>query len=54
MDKENHSRIITSIIEPDTDAYDLTEMHDYFFEKGFTIYPGKVNNYNTRPLQKAR
>jgi 2-aminoethylphosphonate aminotransferase len=47
IDKEHHSKIITSIIEPNTDAYNFDEMHDFFFEKGFTIYPGKVNNYNT-------
>jgi 2-aminoethylphosphonate-pyruvate transaminase len=47
IDKEHHSRIITSVIEPKTDAYNFDEMHDYFFEKGFTIYPGKVNNYDT-------
>lgn len=47
IDKKHHSRIITSIIEPNTEAYDFNEMHDYFFEKGFTIYPGKVNNYDT-------
>ncbi len=47
IDKEHHSRIITSIIEPHVEAYNFNEMHDYFFEKGFTIYPGKVNNYDT-------
>jgi len=47
IDKEHHSRIITSIIEPKTEAYNFNEMHDYFFERGFTIYPGKVNNYDT-------
>ena len=47
IDKEYHSKIITSIIEPDTEKYNFEEMHDFFFEKGFTIYPGKVNNYNT-------
>ncbi|MET2983695.1 2-aminoethylphosphonate aminotransferase [Aureibaculum conchae] len=47
IDKEYHSKIITSILEPKTDAYDFNEMHDYFFERGFTIYPGKVNNYDT-------
>lgn len=47
IDKEYHSKIITSIIEPKVDGYDFNEMHDYFFEKGFTIYPGKVNNYET-------
>lgn len=47
IDREHHSKIITSIIEPKSDKYDFNEMHDYFFEKGFTIYPGKVNNYDT-------
>ena len=47
VEKEHHSRIITSIIEPSTEKYDFDEMHDFFFEKGFTIYPGKVNNYDT-------
>lgn len=47
IDKAHHSRIITSIVEPDVPNYDFDEMHNYFFEKGFTIYPGKVNNYNT-------
>ena len=22
-------------------------MHDYFYERGFTIYPGKVEDFNT-------
>ena len=47
IDKKYHSKIITSIIEPKVAAYDFDKMHDYFFEKGFTIYPGKVNNYST-------
>lgn len=47
IDKKYHSKIITSIIEPKNEAYNFEEMHDFFFEKGFTIYPGKVNNYDT-------
>jgi 2-aminoethylphosphonate-pyruvate transaminase len=47
IDREHHSRIITSVLEPKVEKYDFNEMHDYFFEKGFTIYPGKVNNYDT-------
>ncbi|WP_223549130.1 2-aminoethylphosphonate aminotransferase [Aestuariivivens sp. NBU2969] len=47
IDRKYHSKIITSIIEPKTEAYDFDEMHDYFFDRGFTIYPGKVNNYDT-------
>jgi len=47
IDKEHHSKIITSIIEPKSEKYDFDEMHDFFYEKGFTIYPGKINNFDT-------
>lgn len=47
IDREHHSKIITSIIEPKSEKYNFDEMHDYFFERGFTIYPGKVNDYDT-------
>ena len=42
---EYHSKIITSIFMPD--GVDFNDMHDYFFERGFTIYPGKVADFNT-------
>jgi glycerol-3-phosphate cytidylyltransferase len=45
VEDEFHSKIITSIFIPD--GVDFNEMHDYFFEKGFTIYPGKVEDFNT-------
>ncbi|OAS89404.1 MULTISPECIES: 2-aminoethylphosphonate aminotransferase [Metabacillus] len=47
VDKNSHSRIITSIIEPSQPTYDFNEMHDYFYRNGFTIYPGKVNTLQT-------
>ena len=47
IDKKYHSKIITSIIEPSVSGYDFDKMHDYLLDRGFTIYPGKVNNYNT-------
>ena len=47
IDREHHSKIITSIIEPKSDKYNFDEMHDFFFDRGFTIYPGKVNDYDT-------
>jgi 2-aminoethylphosphonate-pyruvate transaminase len=28
-------------------SYSFDGMHDYLFERGFTIYPGKVGNVNT-------
>jgi len=45
VDDEYHSKIITSIFIPE--GVDFDQMHDYFFERGFTIYPGKVANFNT-------
>jgi 2-aminoethylphosphonate aminotransferase len=45
--KEHHARIVTSIIEPDCEGYDFQVMHDYFYDRGFTIYPGKTEQLNT-------
>ncbi|MCM2532757.1 2-aminoethylphosphonate--pyruvate transaminase [Neobacillus pocheonensis] len=45
--KENHSRIITAIVEPTIPNYDFEDMHKYFYRNGFTIYPGKLDGQNT-------
>ena len=45
VDDKHHSKIITSIFIPD--GVDFNDMHGYFFERGFTIYPGKVADFNT-------
>ena len=45
VEDENHSKIITSIEIPD--SIDFVNMHDYFYSKGFTIYPGKIEEFNT-------
>ena len=45
VDDKYHSKIITSIFIPD--GVDFNNMHDFFYEKGFTIYPGKVADFNT-------
>ncbi|WCK56321.1 2-aminoethylphosphonate--pyruvate transaminase [Aneurinibacillus sp. Ricciae_BoGa-3] len=47
VDKKDHSKIITSILEPDCEGYDFEQMHDYLYSRGFTIYPGKLENLNT-------
>jgi len=44
---ENHSKIITAILEPTCKNYDFKSMHDYFYKNGITIYPGKLNNMNS-------
>lgn len=45
VDDKNHSKIITSIHI--SYGVDFDAMHDYFYERGFTIYPGKVVEFDT-------
>ncbi|MGJ7918945.1 2-aminoethylphosphonate aminotransferase [Neobacillus sp. LXY-4] len=45
--KNCHSKIITSIIEPVHPNYNFNKMHDFFYENGFTIYPGKLDKQST-------
>lgn len=45
--EENHSKLITSIEEPKVEGYSFDAMHDYLYERGFTIYPGKVSDADT-------
>ena len=41
LPKEQESRILLAICEPTHSNYSFEKMHDYLYEKGFTIYPGK-------------
>ena len=45
VEDKYHSKIITSIFIPD--GVDFNAMHDYLYARGFTIYPGKVADFNT-------
>ena len=47
VDPEHHGKIITAIQEPSNENYHFSEMHDFFFQNGITIYPGKFENLNT-------
>ncbi|MEK3882974.1 2-aminoethylphosphonate aminotransferase [Paenibacillus sp. PL2-23] len=47
VEEKHHSRIVTSILEPDCDSYSFGDMHDEMYSQGFTIYPGKLNGMNT-------
>lgn len=42
-----HSKIITSILEPVCNGYEFSDMHDYLYNQGFTIYPGKFKESKT-------
>jgi 2-aminoethylphosphonate aminotransferase len=47
VSEEISSMLLTSIVEPQIKEYDFNNFHDYLYNKGFTIYPGKVSSENT-------
>ncbi|MCP4914399.1 MAG: aminotransferase class V-fold PLP-dependent enzyme [Oligoflexia bacterium] len=47
ISEENSSKLMTTIFEPKIDKYSFKDMHDYFYQKGITIYPGKVSHLDT-------
>jgi 2-aminoethylphosphonate aminotransferase len=47
LKKEEESHILTTVLEPDHPNYSFNKMHDLLYEKGFTIYPGKIGKKNT-------
>lgn len=45
--KELQSKLVVSVLYPDDANWDFTKVHDYVYERGFTIYPGKVSELPT-------
>ena len=45
--REWQSGLVVSVLYPDDDNWDFEKIHDYCYERGFTIYPGKVARTNT-------
>jgi len=41
------SGLVVSVIYPDDPNWDFTKIHDYCYERGFPIYPGKISTTNT-------
>ena len=41
LPKQYESKILLAIVEPKHPGYNFDEMHDYLYQRGFTIYPGK-------------
>ncbi len=42
--EELESGLVAAALYPDDEHWDFEKIHDYCYEKGFTIYPGKVEN----------
>ncbi|MDE6675788.1 MAG: 2-aminoethylphosphonate aminotransferase [Acetatifactor sp.] len=45
--REWQAGLVVSVLYPDDDNWDFEKVHDYCYERGFTIYPGKVARTNT-------
>lgn len=39
--------LVSSVIYPDDPNWNFEKIHDYCYERGFTIYPGKISKTNT-------
>lgn len=44
LDRKNQSDLVSAIRYPDDPNWDFDKVHDYCYERGFTIYPGKLEN----------
>ena len=44
---EIQSGLVVSVLYPDDPAWDFGKVHDYCYEHGFTIYPGKISSSGT-------
>jgi 2-aminoethylphosphonate-pyruvate transaminase len=47
VEPQFHAMLLTAFIEPDHPRYDFDAMHDFFFARGITIYPGKCPGHHT-------
>lgn len=42
IDRDKQSGLVVAALYPDDPNWDFMKIHDYCYERGFTIYPGKV------------
>lgn len=45
--RDLQSGLVVAVRYPDDPAWDFMKVHDYCFERGFTIYPGKITGTDT-------
>ena len=45
--REHQSGLVVSVCYPDDPNWSFEKIHDYCYERGFTIYPGKVGSAKT-------
>ena len=47
IDPKIESGLVVSVKYPADPNWDFEKIHDYCYERGFTIYPGKISTTNT-------
>ena len=47
IDPKIESGLVVSVKYPDNPNWDFEKIHDYCYERGFTIYPGKISTTKT-------
>ncbi|MCR5800324.1 MAG: 2-aminoethylphosphonate--pyruvate transaminase [Lachnospiraceae bacterium] len=45
--RDEQAGLVVSAIYPNDENWDFMKVHDYCYERGFTIYPGKISTTNT-------
>ncbi len=45
--REIESGLVVSVLYPEDSNWDFEKVHDFCYERGFTIYPGKISTTNT-------
>jgi 2-aminoethylphosphonate-pyruvate transaminase len=47
IDPAIQSGLVVSVLYPEDPNWDFEKVHDYCYQRGFTIYPGKISTTNT-------
>ena len=47
LDRKDQSGLVAAVNYPDDSNFSFEKIHDYCYERGFTIYPGKMQNKGT-------
>ncbi len=47
LDRTVQSGLVAAVKYPDDEAWEFDKIHDYCYERGFTIYPGKMQGMGT-------
>jgi 2-aminoethylphosphonate-pyruvate transaminase len=47
IDKDIQGKLVVTIKAPQDGKFDFFKLHDYCYERGFTIYPGKMFGLET-------